>query len=208
MIQSTLSFANTQQNNKGMNEKLKTNNNSTVQKPQTHLSSLLRLGLVGNLEDLSTNSGLITKVSASQRSNGVGVRNDLSVLIKVIDERNGGRDVETSDSLLGNVIEVHDKGSETVAVSSNDDALASLDLRIDDLIPVGEETVSSGLEGLGVGDLVLGEVGVSSVVTGVVLGVVVHGWGRNIIGTAPDHDLQRIRISMDSNELVALSSNN
>lgn len=208
MIQSTLSFAHTQQNNKGMNEKLKTNNNSTVQKPQTHLSSLLRLGLIGNLEDLSTNSGLITKVSASQRSNGVGVRNDLSVLIKVIDERNGGRDVETSDSLLGNVIEVHDKGSETVAVSSNDDALASLDLRIDNLIPVGKETVSSGLEGLGIGDLVLGEVGISSVVTGVVLGVVVHGWGRNIIGTSPDHDLQRIRISVDSNELFALSSNN
>ena len=81
-------------------------------------------------------------IPSLKRSNSIGVRNDIAFLIKVVDERNASRDVKTSDVLLRDLVEVHDKGSQAVAVSSDDDALAGFDFGKNFVLPNGHESLA------------------------------------------------------------------
>ena len=80
------------------------------------------------------------------------------------------------------------EGTEGVAVGGNDDVLAGLEVGGNLVLPVGEDTVEGGGEGLGE-VLVEGVAGVPGVVGGVVLGGGVDSGRGDVVRTTPDEDL-------------------
>lgn len=152
---------------------------------------LLLLRLVRHLVDLGTNGGLIAKIMATKRSNGIRVRNDVSLLIKIVNERASSGNVQSGDVLLADLVQIHDQGTERVSVSRDDQTLSLQHTREDLLLPIGKESLSGRLQGLGRGQLVLRNVSIATIVSRVVLRIRRHGWGRNIIATSPDHDLDQ-----------------
>ena len=150
---------------------------------------LLLLRLVRHLVDLGTNGSLIAKIMATKRSNGIRVRNDVSLLIKIVNERASSRNVQSGDVLLADLVQIHDQGTKRVSVSRDDQTLSLHHTREDLLLPIGKEALSGRLQGLGSGQLILRNVSIATIISRVVFRISRHGWGRNIIASSPDHNL-------------------
>ena len=93
------------------------------------------------------------------RNGSGGFRNRLRVaqvvvpqgllLVKVVDQRYPGRDIQRDDVLFGDLVEVLDQRPQAVAVSGDDHFLAALDRRYDRLVPVGKKSRDRVLETFG-----------------------------------------------------------
>lgn len=148
-------------------------------------------GLVLDTLNACPNGIDITEVLSAEGGNGTisrSGRDDVQVIIELVDERSSGGDVELGDLILGDVVQMLNEGTEGVAVGGNDDVLAGLEVGGNLVLPVGEDTVEGGGEGLGE-VLVEGVAGVPGVVGGVVLGGGVDGGRGDVVRTTPDEDL-------------------
>jgi len=149
------------------------------------------LGLVLNTLDARPNGIDITEVLSAEGGNGTvrrSGRDDIQVVVELVDQRSAGGDVELSNVILRNVVQVLDQGAEGVAVSGNDNVLAGLEVGGNLVLPVREDAVEGGGEGLGK-VLVEGMAGVPGVVGGVVLGGGVDGGRWDVVRATPDEDL-------------------
>ena len=148
-------------------------------------------GLVLNTLNARPNGIDITEVLSAEGANGtisLSGRDDIQVIIELVDERSSGGDIELGDLILGDVVQMLNESTEGVAVGGNDDVLTGLEVGGDLVLPVGEDTVEGGGEGLGE-VLVEGVAGVPGVVGGVVLGGGVDGGRGDVVRTTPDEDL-------------------
>ena len=68
--------------------------------------------------DLGIDGFLITKIIMLDR---------LEVFIKFIDKRYTGRNVESGDIFIGDVVKILDKGSQRISMGSDENLLSSLD---------------------------------------------------------------------------------
>lgn len=144
--------------------------------------------MVGNSFNPRSDLLLISKVTALKRGNGVGVRNRLEIVIELVDEGNSRRNVQSTDLLVRNVIQILHKGPESVPVSRNNDLLSRLDVWSDLALPVRHETLAGGLQTLC--ELVV-EFNplVPRIVGGMVLTGSVDNGGRDVVRASPDKDL-------------------
>ena len=149
------------------------------------------LGLVLNTLNACPNGIDITEVLSAEGGNGtisLSGRDDVQVIIELVDERSSCGDVELGDLILGDVVQMLNESTKGVAVGGNDDVLAGLEVRGNLVLPVGEDTVEGGGEGLGE-VLVEGVAGVPGVVGRVVLRGGVDGGRGDVVRTTPDEDL-------------------
>ena len=116
------------------------------------------------------------------------MRDGLEIIIELVDEGNSRRNVQSTDLLVRNVIQILYKGPESVPVSRNNDLLSRLDVRSDLALPVRHETLAGGLQTLC--ELVV-EFNplVPRIVGGVVLTGSVDNGGRDVVRASPDKDL-------------------
>jgi len=148
-------------------------------------------GLVLHTLNARPNSIDIAEVLSAEGCNGtIGRRgrDDTQVIIELVDQRSASGDVELGNLILRNVVQMLDKGTEGVAVGGNDDVLSGLEVGNDLVLPVREDAVEGGGEGLGE-VLVKGVAGVPRIVGGVVLGGGVDGGRGDVVRAAPDEDL-------------------
>lgn len=111
------------------------------------------------------------------------------VLVQVIDERNGSRDVEGDDLVLAHVVKELDKSPEGVAVGGDDNLLALPDGWDDLVVPERKHSVDGGGEALIQWKDGWVEVLVPWVLAWIVLGVLVEWWWWDGEGTPPLGDL-------------------
>ena len=151
-------------------------------------SSSYLLRLVGNSFNPCSDLLLIPKVTALERGDGVGVRDGLEIVIELVDEGNSRRNVQSTDLLVGNVIQILHEGPQSVPVSRNNDLLSRLDVRSDLALPVRHETLAGGLQTLS--ELVV-EFNplVPRIVGGVMLTGSVDNRGRDVVRASPDKNL-------------------
>lgn len=76
---------------------------------------------------------------------------DLALVVKLVDDRNTGSELNLEDLLSSEALEGHDHGAEGVTVSGDQDLLSLLDAGEDLGLVVGEDTVGSELERLSAG---------------------------------------------------------
>lgn len=128
--------------------------------------SLYRVSGLGSLLALSGDSG--GTGSSSLRVQVLATRLDrLEVLVQLVEQRDGGRDVDLGDLFLRQVVQHLDDGAEGVAVGSNQHGLAGLELRLDSGLEVRLHTLNNVGQALGFRNRIAGVARV------VVLGVLV-----------------------------------
>jgi hypothetical protein len=121
--------------------------------------------------------------------NQVVVLLGLKILIEFKNERAGRRDVVSNDLLVGHASEMLNDSTEGVSVGDDDDALTSEDLGADRVVPVGQHAVDRRLQGLRLGQHVVGETLVAAVKPGVTL-IIERELGRgDVEASAPLSDL-------------------
>jgi len=145
----------------------------------------------------------ITQVLSTERSNRTIISRSgdhIQIVIKLVNERSAGGNVELGNLILGNVVKVLHKGTERVAVSSDNDVLSGLEVGNDLVLPVGKDTVQGGGKRLG---KVIGEgvVGITGIVGWVVLAGTVDSRRRDVVRATPDEDLV-LSVLVDSLLLV------
>src|SRR5215471_6357850 len=87
----------------------------------------------------------------------------LQLAVELVDERLAGRDVETNDLLVGDVVEILDQRPQAVAVRSDDHALPRAHGRRDHAVPVRQKAGDGVLEALGARELIARDLGVPGV---------------------------------------------
>mmetsp|Transcript_7598 Transcript_7598/g.22264 ORF Transcript_7598/g.22264 Transcript_7598/m.22264 type:complete len:374 (-) Transcript_7598:147-1268(-) len=139
--------------------------------------------------DARANGILVSEVSSLQGGKGSLLGDGFQVVVEFVDERGSGRNVELGNLALVDSVQVLDEGPEGVSVGGNDDRSAVRQLGGDGFLPVGNDALEGGGEGLGefLGPVL--EVGVALVVGGVVLGGLVDGGWGNIVAASPDEYL-------------------
>mmetsp|Transcript_55 Transcript_55/g.90 ORF Transcript_55/g.90 Transcript_55/m.90 type:complete len:258 (+) Transcript_55:200-973(+) len=147
------------------------------------------LSLTCNSPNSSLDTFLIPQITSLQRSNGIGVRNGLKILIQLINERNTGGNVESSNLIFGNAIQMLDKRTEGVSMRRNEELLAISDGRSHGIFPVRHEAVFGEFERLGKGQILLVDAGVGGIIAGVVLTVLVERGGGDVVAPPPDQHL-------------------
>ena len=65
----------------------------------------------------------------------------LHILIQLINKWYASREVEVHDGSIGHSIKMLDNATERIAMGSNDDLLARLDLGNDDIVPVWQSSI-------------------------------------------------------------------
>ena len=81
------------------------------------------------------------------------VETHLEVGVKLVHEGDAGGEVAAHDGLVAHVVQVLDDAAEGVTVRRHQDALAGLQLRHDDLVPVGQRPLNGQLQRLAAGEL-------------------------------------------------------
>mmetsp|Transcript_58054 Transcript_58054/g.160489 ORF Transcript_58054/g.160489 Transcript_58054/m.160489 type:complete len:236 (-) Transcript_58054:104-811(-) len=146
-------------------------------------------GLVFDALDTSADGILVANIPPRDRSDAIRMRDGLHVIIKLVDQGNGRRNVELGDVLLRDAIKVHHKSAEAVAVGRDEQLLSALDLRHNLVLPVRQHTVGGSLERLGGREQRLVDRSVLGVIAREVLRGGLHVRRRNVEATAPDKDL-------------------
>mmetsp|Transcript_17479 Transcript_17479/g.25515 ORF Transcript_17479/g.25515 Transcript_17479/m.25515 type:complete len:364 (-) Transcript_17479:959-2050(-) len=144
------------------------------------------LGLIFDALNPGPDCRLISQVGTRKRPNGVRVLDGVEAGIQVINQGHAGRDVQTSDLLLRDVVQLLDQSPQRVAVSGDDHPLATPDGRCNGLVPVHPEPSLGELEGLGHGDLCVGQPLVPPVMTWPVLARFGEGRRGDVVASAPD----------------------
>lgn len=159
-------------------------------RPPTSNKTVHLLGLVLDALDTSFDRGDVTKVTAAEGANALigGGRDYIHVVVELVDEGSAGGNVELGDLGLVDIVQMLDEGAERVAVGSDDNVLTSLEVRNNTFLPVGEDAIEGGGEGLGE-VLIEGVVGVAGIVGGMMLGRLVDGGRRDVVGASPDQNL-------------------
>ena len=141
---------------------------------------LLGLALIGYGVHRSRNGILVAQVVTLDW---------LEIGVELVNQRNAGRDVQLQDLLLGEIVEIHDKRAEAVAVGGNDHLFSGLHSRGDFFMPEGKEAFDGILQTLGKGEMGLGDACIAGIMSGPALVGFLERWWRNVIATAPDQNL-------------------
>src|SRR5690606_34870204 len=119
----------------------------------------------------------------------VALADGLEVLVKLVQKRDAGRDVELDDLFFADVVQVLDQRAQAVAVRRDQHALTPADGGGDVALPVGQKARDRVLQALGRGDLFGLEVAIARVTPGPERIVLAHGRRGDVVAAAPDLDL-------------------
>lgn len=88
----------------------------------------------------------------------------LKLIIKLVNQGDTSGDVKTSNIVVGNAVKVLNKSTERVTVGKDNNSLTVQKILGDLRVPVRKQSLNDNLQGLSLGDLVLGEVSVTNIV--------------------------------------------
>src|SRR3546814_9014039 len=125
------------------------------------------------------------------------------LVVEFVDERHAGRNFDLRNLVVGNVVEIFDQGAETVAVGSDEDALALSDLRRDLADEIGLDPRDRVLEALGERDGFRRQHGIAAVCARPAFVVRLERGRRHVEAAAPDEDLL-LRSEEHTSELQSL----
>jgi len=133
---------------------------------------------------------LVTEIPPAELALGLAISpHRHHVWAQLVHHGNPRGDVELSDLVVGDLVQVLDEGSERVAVSCDKEAFACFDLRLDEGLPPRYDTIHRVLKTLGQRHHFAVESRIDDTIPGVVLVGLVLSRGRDIVRTAPNHDL-------------------
>lgn len=154
--------------------------------PSKHVSSLLRL--ICDSFNPSSDLFLVTKVTALKRSNGIGMRDGLEIIIELINQWNARRYVQSADFLVGDVVQILHKCTKSIAMSRDNDLLSRLDVGPNLIFPIRHEPLTSRLETLR--KLVIEfDSFVSRIIRWMVLAGPVYNGRGDVVRSPPDKNL-------------------
>lgn len=142
--------------------------------------SALRFALIGDSFHFGFQSFLIAQVVVAQ---------NIHIIIKFVDQRDTGRDVEIDDFLIRNVVKIFHEGAQGVAMSGDDDVLSVFDIGFNDFFPIGNDTVDCGLQGFCQRQFILINFGVVLLVSWSAFVIFCQRGRADIKAASPDLDL-------------------
>lgn len=116
----------------------------------------------------------------------------LNIFVQFINEWNAGWKVQRHDGLVGQIVQMFDNATQTVAVRSDDDLLALLQLRHNHIVPVWQRTCDGQFQRFEFGELFWFWVASVAWIFGdgiVVWMIGFHWWWRCVETATPDLNL-------------------
>jgi len=116
------------------------------------------------------------------------MRDGLEIIVKLIDQWNTRRYVQSTDFLVGDVVQILHKRTKSIAMSRDNDLLSRLDVGPNLVLPIRHETLGSRLETL-CEFVIEFDSFVTRIIRGMVLAGSVDNGRGDVVRTTPDEDL-------------------